>query len=314
MKTIREIAKLSGCSTATVSRYINKKDYVAEKTAKKIQDVIDKHDYSPNSLTISLMKGYANYIAIIVQDIASPYISKIISMIEENAYMNGFAIIVCCAEESMEKEKEIIDELKKKRVAGLIVIGTTNEKIYHNLEIPLVAIEKKINNRQLISTNNEQGIGLILDNNNIAEKKTLFVGSLKNSASAKQREKYFIENMVQNNFKIIHASNETDMHEMSDYIIKNKFNTVICWNDLFAHKIYAALYKRNVSIPEEVELIGFDNLPLNIYFQYQLTTIKPYLDDLCEKVVRNLIKSIATKEVYEDIKIDVSYVEGTTTK
>ncbi len=314
MKTIREIAKLSGCSTATVSRYINKKDYVSEKTAKKIQDVIDKHDYSPNSLTISLMKGYANYLAIIVQDIASPYLSKIISMIEENAYIHGFSIIVCCAEQSTEKEMEIIEELKKKRVAGLIVIGTTDEKIYQNLEIPLVAIERKIKNRQLISTNNEQGIKLILENNNLKEKKILFVGSPKNSINSQERERYFIENNVQREFKIVHANNEATMDEISEYIIKNKFNLIVCWNDLYAHRIYASLYKHKISIPDAVELIGFDNLALNIYFQYQLTTIKPDLEDLCEKVVHYLIKSIVTKEVYEDIKVGVSYVKGTTTK
>jgi len=116
MATIYDIAKLAGVSPATVSRALNQKCQVKEETRKKILEIAEELNYSPNYLARSLKKKKTFTIALIISDVTNPFFTTLARGVEDKASSQGFNAIFCNTDESPAKEKEYIDLMLRRRV------------------------------------------------------------------------------------------------------------------------------------------------------------------------------------------------------
>ena len=147
MSNIRVIAKLANVSHMTVSRYINKKNYVSEKKAIAIQKAIDKLNYRPNKLAQALNANRTGNIALIVGDISNPITAKYTKGVEEEALRNNSNLIICNTKFDTAEEARCIVSLLEKKVDGIILASSGQKSDYIDeiidRKIPLVFITRK---------------------------------------------------------------------------------------------------------------------------------------------------------------------------
>lgn len=315
MISIREIAKLSGVSTATVSRYINKSGYVSEQTVMKIDAVLKEHEYHPNKLTTAIIKGRSNDIALIVQNIMNPFFAELVDEIESLIEQTEYNLIICNCNGSSEKERKYYKNLLEKRVAGLLVINTNDEDIYTNKAVPIIGIEKRILDYPKVAISNQRALNQIFDNVTIKNSNTLMIKGQDSSHSSNLRAKYYKKLAKQNNctYKTEQISDEMDVLKNNSKINYKEFNTVFCWTDIVAHKVFSEINAQGLKVPDDIQLIGFDGLALNNIFPYRLTTIDQQIRNIGNVAINNLIDSIEGQKV-EDIYLECKFINGNTTR
>ena len=122
MTTIKDVARLAGVSTTTVSHVINKTRFVAENTVKKVLLAVDELNYSPSLVARSLKCNSTRAIGVLVTKSANPFFSEVIQGIEEYCYQQSYSMILCNTQGEEQKQQEYLRRLSEKRVDGVLII------------------------------------------------------------------------------------------------------------------------------------------------------------------------------------------------
>jgi DNA-binding LacI/PurR family transcriptional regulator len=121
MATIRDVARRAGISVATAARALGEYGYVSAATRDRVQRAARALDYHPNAIARSMIKGRTQTLAVIVSDNANPFFAAVVRGIEDVVLAKGYAIMLCNADENPEKEAMYLRTVRQKRVDGLIV-------------------------------------------------------------------------------------------------------------------------------------------------------------------------------------------------
>src|SRR5471030_2413619 len=127
MATIKDVAEVAGITVTTVSRVLNNRGYISEKTRKKVYDAMQQLNYRPNEMARSLLRKKSNLIGLIIPTVAHPFFSELTNYIEYYAYKLGYKILLCNSYQDSVKEKEYIMMLKSNQVDGIIMASHTLE-------------------------------------------------------------------------------------------------------------------------------------------------------------------------------------------
>ena len=147
MATIKDVAAETGLTVSTVSRVLNNRGYISDKTRKKVYDAMNKLNYTQNEVARSLSKKTNNTIGVIVPHIRHPYFSELISNLEMAAYEKNYKIFIFNSREKQEKENEYLEMCYSNRVAGVIMCsGSVHLNVFDGLNIPIVTIERFLEN------------------------------------------------------------------------------------------------------------------------------------------------------------------------
>ena len=146
MATIKDVAKMAGVSTTTVSHVINKTRFVAEDTEKLVLQAIKDLNYSPSAVARSLKINTTKSIGMIVTTSETPYFAEIIHAVEEHCYRQGYSLFLCNTQNNAEKIRNHLDMLAQKRVDGILVMCSEylpdSLNILTNFEtIPMVVMD-----------------------------------------------------------------------------------------------------------------------------------------------------------------------------
>lgn len=126
MPTIRDVAKKAGVATMTVSRVINNSGYVSEETRAKVETAVAELGYVPNMLGPSLRFKQTNTIALLLTDITNPFWTSVARGAEDAAHENGYSVILCNTDESVEKQEQYIEMLLRRRIDGILLAPTSS--------------------------------------------------------------------------------------------------------------------------------------------------------------------------------------------
>ena len=160
MASMQDIADRAGVSRATVSRVLSGHPSVKAATRMRVMHWVNELGYEPDVIAQSLAGGRTNLIGVMVPEIAYPFFSQIIEAIEDQAFYHGYSIIVCNTRRSPEKERNVISELSKRRVDGVIAVPVSAEKsgaAYRRLRVPTVVITKRMEGFDSIFISHERG-------------------------------------------------------------------------------------------------------------------------------------------------------------
>lgn len=151
--TIKDIAKMTGVSIATVSRVINGNYPVSAEAKEKVLKAIDQLDYKPNAVARSLKMEASNTIGILISDIANPFFTHIAKAVEKVVSKDKYNIIICSTEEDAKNEVDYLRMLVEKRVDGIILSSSCENDILvreiKKLGIPVVLIDRSIEGIEL---------------------------------------------------------------------------------------------------------------------------------------------------------------------
>lgn len=326
MATIVDVAKLAGVTPTTVSRVINNRGYISEKTRNKVYGAMDELGYQPNEIARSLTKQKSNTIGVIVPHISHPYFAKLISNLENEASKKDYKIILCNSKEKAEKEKQYLDMCKSNRVAGIILCsGNVESNKINTGDIPVVLLEKNFEEGKLgIQCDNYQGGKLATEH--LIEcgcKKVLhFSGVIDEEMPADNREKAFIDTCIKNSVKYyikkfdINTYNQMDYYEaIKDTIAEVKeIDGIFASSDLIAAQVIQVCNELNIRIPQDIKLVGFDDVEISKLTTPTITTIHQPIKEMSKLAVELIDTKYTNVEIDKQIIVPVELVVRNSTK
>lgn len=335
MATIKDIADKAGVSTATVSNVIKgKKGKVSEKTIEKIEKIIEELNYVPSMGARILSEKRSKIIGVICNfmnvtdnSLKDPFTAELLGVIESEIRKNKYYMMLYASN----KPEEIKKLISTWSVDGLIFAGI-NEKTYNSLikisKKPIVVIDGYYKNKDFynVGTNDEEG-GYIITKyliekghkNIIFADETNKKGNIIKTVDG-ERLKGFkralkemgIEYTTENHIYIDTFNKQKSV----DKILKHKnITAVVCASDNIAFEVINCLKNRNIKIPEDISVTGFDNVYLSNLSSPTLTTINQNINEKGCKAVNMLIDIIEEKSIENNnIRISVDIKERNSVK
>ncbi|PLR80546.1 LacI family transcriptional regulator [Bacillus canaveralius] len=322
MANMRQIAKQAGVGIATVSRYINNTGYVSEEVKAKIEKVIEEVHYRPNELARAIFKRNSKIIGLLVPNISNPYFNEMALIIEEYASNLGFSIFLCNTNDDPKKERAYINVLQGHRVAGIITVRSQCKEEYTSQDIPVVSFESHISEKVItVATDNYTGGKIAFEH--LYEsgcRKFVHVKGPDFSEAINARSLGFIESAREKNLSIDIIKFETDfqrkMLEANIKILEDieKFDGIFVFNDIAAATVIRYFQQKNIQIPEQVQVIGFDNSYIGEFLYPSLTTIEQSVSEVGKTMVKVLIKMIKGEAIKQrNIMIQPKLIKRETT-
>ncbi|WP_138494861.1 LacI family DNA-binding transcriptional regulator [Paenibacillus pinistramenti] len=323
MATIRDVAKRAGVSVATVSRMINGTGYVHEDTRRNIETAIKELQYTPNEVARSLYKRRSKLTGLLLPDITNPFFPELARGVEDEMQEHEFRIIFGNSDEDRDKEQEYIQTFVQNNVVG--VIASTNypdSDVYRNLNIPVVFLDRTADNSPSVYSDSREG-GRIAAREIIARgsRRVTVLQGPKHIRPAQDRFKGAVEMLREHGIScsVIQTSSFsfTEAGTWAEQLFREYPDTdgVIASNDITAAAVLHEALRLGKRVPEDVQVIGFDDIPLSRILNPALTTIRQPAYDMGRTAARLLISLIENKPLEQTaIQMPVTFTERDTTR
>lgn len=287
MTTIKDVAKLAGVAVSTASYALNGKSKVSSATQKKVEEAAKQLNYQKNGIASDLKKSQTKTIALILSNIASPFFSEITRGVQEITLQNGYDLIACSAAGG--EESIAVKFLKEKRVDGAIVFTHTisNKVIMDSVRegFPIVVLDQCMESDSVINILIDNAHGGFLATEYLIKqnhKDIAFIGGPAESYDNQQRLEGFKEALTQYHLSYHprwdipgHFTQKGGYKATKMLIMQGDLPTAIFFaNDEMAIGGMKALKEKGIGVPEDISVIGFDDILLSQYMNPPLTTIR----------------------------------------
>jgi len=314
MVTIKDVAKKAGVSIATVSRVLNNSDHPLDPvTRQKVLDAIEELGYIPNAAARSLQLRKTRTIGILLPSIANAYYSAIVDGVEEVAYKYGYALILCITNRSWERTKEYIQLLSEKRVDGMIFTGggalddAKRNRVFQDSKLSMIVVGRHNSDLPAVQVDNVK-VGFQATEHliSLGHKRIATITGPKVSTTAEDR--YAGYKMALESYGLeedISIVAEGDFLVQSGYFAasqlplngKDRISAIFAQNDLMAIGAMRFLKAQSLRIPNDVSIVGCDDLDLAYYITPSLTTVAVPAFELGKTAMDLMVDSLDGKNV-----------------
>lgn len=324
MATMKDISRMTGLSSGTISRYINNSGYVSRESAEKIQRAIDEINYIPNEHARVLYNKSSNVIGLIVPSLVNPFFAQMATVLEKYLDERGYSIILYNTNDEASEEAKAVNMLRGFRVDGILVGRPQNKDLLKKADVPAVSFETEIGGNVVnITADNflggEQAFDTLYDG---GCRKLLHIKGPEIFEATELRYQGFKEAALRKDDVLVETvsfSNDFDT-EMSienvlDNVDLNNFDGIFVFNDIAAAITMSYIAKKGLKIPDDIQVIGFDNSYLCELLSPKLSTVEQPFDKISKECVDTLIKMINKEEIEEKtIRVKTNVVLRESTK
>lgn len=306
--TIRDIARLSNVSVATASMALNDKPTVNSETKRRVKEIALKCNYNPNHSARSLITHKSNCIGLIVTDICNPFFAMLVNEFNNEANKNGYSMLLGISGDKILLEQKIVEMFISKNVEGVVIVPTVDitfnfEHLYRleSLDIPFVFCTSEYNGfrepcvmtdlcegeyqiiKHLISRGLTK-IYLITANKELLISRLRLEGYIKayQEAGLQYRTEWIIETIPD----FAHG------YDAAINCLGDKPDAIATINDYLAMGVLKALKDQNISVPQDISVVGYDDLLFSSIIETPLSTVRQPIGDICKKTFEILIDSI----------------------
>lgn len=329
---IREIAELTGYSTATVSRVINDSSFGSEKTRKKIMAVVAERQYVPNRNATNIFKGNTRTIALFLfnlYNMNNPFFNDIVAYLSQITFRNNYSLLLFNCMDELEKEKEYYEYCKSARVSGIIyTAGFRRSEPFTDEETPFPLVMLSNTNRQsmhsyCVRSDDEKAIKILLDYlYNLNHRKIGFITGAMEVLTAQDRLNAYLSNVTRlqlpYNDMFVYTGDFSIQSGVSafDYFFSLPSDVrptaILASNDQMAKGFILRASSLGVNIPGDISICGIDSVE-NDYFLPKITSVRQNTKELAESAFYCICNSDKT-ESPKRIIVDVSFSAGGTCK
>ena len=278
MSSLQEVAERAKVSIATVSRVLNKSEKVVPETRAAVEQALRELEYRPSRVArrLRMKDGHAHLVGLIIPDIQNPFYAEIARGVEDAAYANQYALILCNSDESLEKERFYLDVMQAESVDGLVLppFDETDAAVAEIAAtgLPIVCVDRSLSKIKTDLVEVDNYLGALEAVNHLLDKGHKHIGLIEGrsqvSTSRERRRGYLDalaarditprkELMRAGDFK--QASGRVLTHELLE--LRKPPTALFVCNNLMTVGALAALHQRGLRVPQEVALVGFDDLP-----------------------------------------------------
>lgn len=323
--SIREVARIAQVSPATVSRVINGTAKVDEVKRQRVLDAINETDFHPNELARALFKKSSKIIGMIVPNIENPFFNELAKVIEKEAYENGYRILLCNSNDNQEKELMNIQMLNQLKADGVILV-TNSEKTMQEVEkydFPVVLVDRRFSSDKdmaVVESDNYKGGKMATEHLiKCGCKNIVCMRASQSISSAKQRYLGYSdickEYGIEEKYVECDYSFESGLRKTKELIKKYPdVDGIIASNDMVAISVYKILSKKGYRVPEDIQIIGFDNISFSWLFTPEITTIAQPMREIGKKSVQIIIEHKKGEKIETENVFDVKLIQRQTTK
>ncbi|CCU80633.1 Sucrose operon repressor ScrR, LacI family [Halanaerobium saccharolyticum subsp. saccharolyticum DSM 6643] len=324
MTTQKDVAEKAGVTVTTVSRVINDRGYISEKTRNKVYQVMDELNYRPNAVARSLAKKKSNILGVILPVVHHPFFSSLLSYLEEYAYQNDYKVMLCNSQMNAKKEKEYINMLRAQQVDGIFLASHTLDIAAEiKVDLPILSFDRKIEGLPYICSDNDQGGKLAAEHllEQGAKKLAYIGGSLKLNLLSNQRYYAFKERAAEAGLTVKNFQCQLDSFNRDQYqqlavnvFKKNKaIDGIFASSDLIAAAVIKVAQKSMINVPENLKVIGYDDIELAQLYSPEITTIRQSAENIAQKSVQLLLKLIAGENIDRRTVLNVELIKREST-
>lgn len=311
--TMEDIGRKAGVSASTVSRVINNSVPVDPATEERVRAAIEELGYRPNLLARSFRRRVTHTIGLLVPDNSNPFFAEMARMIEDAGFRDGYNVILCNSDLSEEKQSVYLDVLLAKRVDGIILVSSglvpgtgQSEPIHRVLEagIPCVVVDRDLGELPVdqVLVDNDQG-GYLAGRHLIGlghRRVACLVGpsDLTPSAGRFAGFRRALAEMpgIDGPVATVGSNGRFDGGEAAIRELLEqgtRFTALFAFNDLVAIGAHGALRRAGLRVPEDVSIVGFDDVPFASAVYPSITTVAQPIAEMGRLSVRLLLDRIA---------------------
>ncbi|MCW8333294.1 substrate-binding domain-containing protein [Vibrio paucivorans] len=331
MATMKDIARLAGVSTSTVSHVINKSRYVSEEISERVNRAAQELNYAPSALARSLKVNRTKTIGMLVTTSTNPFFGEVVKGVERSCYHQGYNLILCNTEGDNERMKASINTLLQKRVDGLLLMCSTLEgeriDVFERYpDIPVVVMDwgPMLFTSDKIQDNSLRGgymaTKYLIDSGH--KEVGCITGPLIRHQAQMRYEGYKRAiNEAGLDFNpnwIVEADFECEggYEAFNKILSKGKLpSSIFVCNDMMAMGVINAANEKGIKIPEDVSLIGYDDIHIAKFMSPSLTTIHQPKYRLGKAAVETLLKKLEKEtEEAQVVQLEPTLVERASVK
>ena len=329
--TIRDVAKESGYSIATVSRVINGTADVSDETRSAVDSAIKTLGYKVNRRLSNRPPGAIRSIGLLMSDIDNVYYPSVIKGMERELFRSDYNLFVCNTEEDPQIERRYVQSLSKRGVDGIVFLGTRVESDKNQIilelsqTLPVVLINENIVGADIFSvtTDEVEGAYRAIDHLlKLGHRRIAFVHG--NGGYTTSIRKYEGYTKALRNAGIAPDSSlvvPTDPHEHGGFVAGQALlkrpqvpSAVFTENDQLAMGIMRSIHQGGLSIPEDISVVGFSDVPIAAEMYPPLTTVNQFgvkTGEMAARLILNVIQNIPTIQRRVLIQPELSIREST---
>lgn len=334
LATIKDVAERAGLSVGTVSRILNNRGYISEKSREKVEQAMKELNYQPNEVARALYRQTTNLIGLIVPHIRHPYFASMISEIEMEAGRLGYRILLFNTKDRESKLNEYIEQSRRHRVTGIILcspdLSESGKDPFTDLHIPIVTIERHFESATA-SVECDNFMGGKLQAQHLIEigKKNLVILSGGNNEEMPADDRTRGALLVAEKNQVACREERTTKEEYNDgnyyerisRLLRNSvtgvcpIDGILASSDVIASQVIQVAAEYDLRIPEDLAVVGFDDTMVARTTMPNLTTIHQPIQEMAQSAVHLLMDASEGKVVPMRTVLPVSLVvRGSTVK
>ncbi|WP_188857575.1 LacI family DNA-binding transcriptional regulator [Oceanobacillus indicireducens] len=326
--TIKDLAKYLNISVSTVSRALNNHHDVNQTTRENVLQAVEKLNYRPNSVARSLIHKKTYTIGLMVPDIADPFFSSIAVGVEQTLSNNGYQVIYGNTSRDSLKEKQFLESILDRKVDGVIltpnILDQESISTLEKLEIPRVLLRRRtpaLLDIPFIDVDHYGGACKAI-NHLISKGHTNigFLGMASDSFTSNERLRGYLDTMKKHQLKVSARNQKTAGRTIESgsfamealYRESPDITAVFASNDLIGIGALEWLKMEQINVPEQMAVIGFDNLEMSELYSFQLTTIAQPRKQMGQLAAELLLRIINEEENKDSIILETNLIERKT--
>ncbi|HHW12843.1 MAG TPA: LacI family transcriptional regulator [Firmicutes bacterium] len=316
MVTIKDVAKKAGVSISTASLVINNKAGVSERLRAKVLAAIEELDYRPNGMARALKSKKSKVLGLIIPDIVNPFFPLVVRGVEAAALRYGYSLILGNTDGKLEEEARYLELFVEKCVDGIIFIPASNFKknirTFLRIESPKVVIDRALEGTGLPTVMTDNITGAYLATRHLlanGRRRILFISGPQDLQASQDRYKGYKKALGEFGLDeelVLNGDYTFDSGKrVMEQALKEKlcFDAVFGANDLMALGAMVVLSENKIKIPEDVEVVGYDNILFSSLSKPTLTTVEQPAYQMGYEATRLILRQIYSKKELSECKL-----------
>ena len=288
--SLRDIAKKAGVSVGTASNVLNRPGIVSPETAKRVHQVIEELGYNPNGYVKQMTAGHSRTLGLVVPNVSNPFFAEVARGVEDAAAKKNYAVFICNTGESNQREERFMSVLIEQMVKGVLITPTSLKPGHikmlkeRGISVTLIDAAGKTSTECSVSVNDVRGGEIAIEHlASLHHTNIAWVCGPKGVAAAAKSLKLKISAITTGTMTF--AAGEEAVEQF--LALESRPTAIFCANDLLALGMMRGLLARGIRIPDEISIIGYDDIefapsaavPLTSIAQpaYQLGTVAAQL-------------------------------------
>jgi len=316
--TIKDVAKQAGVAHSTVSRALHGSPLISEETTEHIRQIAVEMGYFPSAAARSLKTNRSHALGVIVSAIDDPFFSEILQGIEEIAQGHGYSMLIAASQRDPEREQAIVQDMRERHVDGLIICSASfsAEQRRKLLEygIPIVMVNNQATEEYRYSIYHDDVDGsrkvtryLI----KLGHQRIAYLGNSLSGRTTLDRLTGYRQEIDAAGLAVsaeyiyeVHGGRPEDgLAAIGHFLaLPERPTAIFCFNDMLAIGVLNGLHKAGIHVPEDISVVGFDNIVFSAYTNPPLTTLdqpKRYIGAEAARLILSLLDPLAGKETPE---------------